>query len=62
MGFLQPITRWRFAAVAAVLGQLIFHDLHPLFQLPDKRDQSVEQGDHGFFALLLSRAHSLRVG
>lgn len=32
-GFLEPITGRRFAAIAAVLGQLVFQGLYPSFQL-----------------------------
>jgi hypothetical protein len=64
-GLLEPITGRRFAAVAAVLGQLVFQRLYSLFEtlngfllLSDHpcpiADQAHKQGDNGLFALASS--------
>ena len=52
-GFLQPITRGRLPAIAAIFGQLIFQRLNPSGQPDDNFDQTVEQGQHRFFTLLV---------
>jgi len=47
----QPIARWRFAAVATILGNLVFQLLHSFSQLANC---SVEKLNNCFFALFVS--------
>ena len=50
LGFLlQPIARWRFAAVAAVLGNLIFQPLDTFSQLAKR---FMKKLDHSIFAFI----------
>jgi hypothetical protein len=51
--FLQPIARWRFAAVAAVLGYLVFQSLDTLGQFAKR---FVKQPDYSIFALVIRSA------
>jgi transposase-like protein len=50
----QPIARWRFTAITAVLGYLIFQPLNTLGQLPK---HLVEKLDDGFFANIVRSAN-----
>jgi hypothetical protein len=55
---LQPIARWRFAAVAAVLGNLIFQSLDALCQLAKRL---VEKLNDGIVTLVVCSADLLIV-
>jgi hypothetical protein len=54
--FLQPVTRWRLAAVPTVPGQLVFESLKASFQLANDGLQFTDEGNHGVFPLSASRA------
>jgi len=56
-GFLEPIAGGRFATVLAILGELIFQGLNPCLQRTNDGNQSVDQVEDGFFAVLVCRAH-----
>ena len=49
--FLETVTGGRFATIAAVLGQLVFQDLHPPFQGAHYLSQFGNDGNDGVFAL-----------
>jgi len=65
-GFRSPSLRTHrvrgrgFAAVAAVLRELVLHRLHPRCQRADQRKQFQDQGDHRGFALPVDRTYLFR--
>jgi hypothetical protein len=51
----KSITRRRFAAIAAVLGTLVFQNPNAGFLLDEQLNETLDQGDYCFFALLVGR-------
>ncbi len=61
-GLLIAITgRW-FAAIAAVLRQLIFQRLHARFKHLEEGDQTVYQADDGLFASMIRCRYVIMAG
>ena len=55
LGFLEAIAGWRLATVLAILGKLVFQPLNSRPQRANGYDQSMHQGENGFFAIPVSR-------
>ena len=61
-GLGESIAGRRFAAIAAVLGNLILQCLNAGFQSNNPLGELIDQGNHGFFALLVDRMNLFRRG